>query len=81
MTAVLAQGRPALTTLGRLSEPVWVESGAAATAPDGDPAAFVAAAEALLADPAARDRLGAAASAAYDRHFAPERAIAGLIAD
>jgi glycosyltransferase involved in cell wall biosynthesis len=81
MMAVLAHGLPAVTTVGRLSEPIWAELGCVATAPDDAPAAFVAAAETLLADPDARARLGARARDVYERRFAAERTVEGLLRD
>jgi glycosyltransferase involved in cell wall biosynthesis len=81
MMAALAHGRPAVSIVGRLSEPLWAELGLVATAPADDPGAFVAAAERLLADPDARARLGAKASDEYGRRFAAERTIEGLLLD
>jgi glycosyltransferase involved in cell wall biosynthesis len=77
--AGLAHGRPIATNLGPNSEPIWAESGCVAAAPGVDYAAVVRVAESLLADPGARDRLGAAARAVYDRHFALERTTDALI--
>jgi glycosyltransferase involved in cell wall biosynthesis len=77
--AGLAHGRPTVTTLGGISEPVWAQSGAAALAPAAEPAALIATVEALLADPAARDRLGATARQVYQQHFALERTLETIL--
>jgi glycosyltransferase involved in cell wall biosynthesis len=81
MMAALAHGLPAVSTVGRLSEPLWAELGLVATAPGDDPGAIVAAAQRLLADPDARARLGAKARDEYGRRFAAERTIEGLLLD
>jgi glycosyltransferase involved in cell wall biosynthesis len=78
--AGLAHGRPIATTRGRHTDPTWSAAGCVSLVAPDDPAALARAAEALLADPDARDRLGAAARAAYDRHFALERTIEAMLA-
>jgi hypothetical protein len=68
LMAGLALGVAAATTHGPATEPVW-RDGVVALAPADDPAAFVAAAERLLADPAARRRLGERGRAVYQARF------------
>ena len=74
LMAGLALGVPAATTRGPATEPVW-HDGLVALAPADDPAALVAAAERLLADPAARRRLGEKGRAVYQARFSIERTI------
>lgn len=74
--AALAYGVPTVTTRPDRSEPIWVE--AVATAPEGDGPAMVERAEALLADPAARARLGEAGALLYGRRFALEHTLDAL---
>jgi len=76
--AALLHGVPTVTTSGRLTEPLWRQTGAVALAPAADPTALAAVASALLADPTARARLGAAGEAAYDRLFDVRHTIAAL---
>jgi glycosyltransferase involved in cell wall biosynthesis len=76
--AALLHGVPTVTTSGRLTEPLWRQTGAVALAPAADPTALAAVASALLADPEARERLGAAGEAAYDRLFDVRHTIAAL---
>lgn len=78
LMAGLAHGLPAATTLGRHSEPLWAATGCIAPAPDGDGPALARLAEALLDDPDALARIGAAARTVYDRHFTIERTVARL---
>jgi hypothetical protein len=67
--AALAHGRPVATTAGHLSEPLWAQTRTVALAPVGDPHALVEATRRLLADPAERQRLGAAARVLYLEQF------------
>ena len=76
--AALLHGVPTVTTSGRLTEPLWRQTGAVALAPAADPTALAAVASALLADPTARARLGVAGEAAYDRLFDVRHTIAAL---
>jgi glycosyltransferase involved in cell wall biosynthesis len=76
--AALLHGVPTVTTSGRLTEPLWRQTGAVALAPAADPTALAAVTSALLADPKARERLGAAGEAAYDRLFDVRHTIAAL---
>jgi glycosyltransferase involved in cell wall biosynthesis len=77
LMACLAHGRAVVTHLGRDSEPLWAETDGVALGPDDGPG-LVEAAEALIADPASRARLGRAARQLYDRRFALEYTIAAL---
>ncbi|MDR3638945.1 MAG: glycosyltransferase family 4 protein [Isosphaeraceae bacterium] len=77
--AALAHGRAVVTNAGALAEPFWADSRAVALAPSPDSAGLVRAAEALLADPAARSRLGAEGRQFYERSFAIERTVETLL--
>ena len=77
--AGLAHGRPVATTAGPLTEPVWSETGAVALAPVAEPGGLARLAEALLADPEARDRLAAAARLTYEQIFSLERTVVALL--
>lgn len=68
--AGLALGCALLTTSGPLTEPVWAESAAVRLVPVSDTAAFTAAAENLLQQPAHLALLGAAAGKLYRQRFA-----------
>ena len=81
LMAGIAHGVPTVTTLGVLSEPLWAETGCVALAPVADLSAMIAAAEVLLADPAARARLGASARQVYDQRFALERTVERMLRD
>jgi glycosyltransferase involved in cell wall biosynthesis len=76
--AVLRHGRPMVTTRGRLTEPLWDESGAVALAGSGDPLALAQAATALLSDPRRREQLSSIGPAIYDAHFDLRHTIAAL---
>jgi glycosyltransferase involved in cell wall biosynthesis len=79
--ACLLHGRAIVSTQGCVTEPeLWDGLGTSIT-PVGDHDAFLAAAEALLADPAARASLGAAAASLYRQRFAVELTVATLLAD
>jgi glycosyltransferase involved in cell wall biosynthesis len=69
LMAALAHGVPTVTTVGRLSESFWRESGAVSTVPAGDVQAVVEATVALAADPARRRELSVAARALYAARF------------
>ena len=79
--AALCQGLAVVTTSGRMTEPLWHESGCVALAPEDDHAAIVKSAEDLLADPAKRERLGNRAKSVYVRKFALERTMEVLLSD
>lgn len=78
LMAALAHARPVLTTTGRLSEPVWGESGAVAAVPAGDAGAMLDALLRLVADRAERERLAQAGRALYDERFDIRHTIAAL---
>jgi glycosyltransferase involved in cell wall biosynthesis len=83
LMAALAHGKAVVTTIGRLSEPLWAEerdrSVAAAVAGEDD--ALAAAVVRLSGDASARARLGTAARELYVRRFALEHTLARLLAD
>jgi glycosyltransferase involved in cell wall biosynthesis len=76
--AALAHGVAVVTTVGRLSEPLWAESGAVELVAAGDPLATCAAVERLLADDTERARLAAAGRALYRERFDVARTISAL---
>jgi glycosyltransferase involved in cell wall biosynthesis len=78
LMAGLALGVPAVTTHGALTEPLWREERLTALVHAGDDDALAAEAERLLADPAARARLGERGHAGYARHFSIERTVRRL---
>ncbi|HVA63906.1 MAG TPA: glycosyltransferase [Terriglobales bacterium] len=73
--AGLALGRCLLTQAGAATEPLWRSSGAVALAAAAD---WLPAAEALLADPARRRHLGAAAQQLYRAQFALDHTVRQL---
>jgi glycosyltransferase involved in cell wall biosynthesis len=78
LMAGLINGRPVLTTSGKLTEPIWSESRAVAMAPAGDCDTFVQMARSLLADPRERGALAARAEMTYKARFALEHTIGRL---
>jgi glycosyltransferase involved in cell wall biosynthesis len=74
----LALGRPIVTTMGRLTEPLWREQALAAMSPADDPQAFIAAVEELSADPDARRALGEQGRTGYLRYFSLEKTVRTL---
>jgi glycosyltransferase involved in cell wall biosynthesis len=78
LAAGLALGVATVTTTGALSEPFWESSGAVGLARAGDHAGVVAAAEALLADPQGRRRMGDRSARLYRECFSLERTISTL---
>lgn len=76
--AGLAHGLAVVTTRGRLTEPLWAESGAVALTPAGDAGTFAEAVRRLLGDEAERARLGAAARALYRERFDVAHTVAAL---
>jgi glycosyltransferase involved in cell wall biosynthesis len=80
LMAGLALGVPVATTKGAATESVW-EDGAVALAPEDDPAALVAVAERLLADPVARRRLGEEGRAVYQARFSIDCTVRALRAE
>jgi glycosyltransferase involved in cell wall biosynthesis len=78
LMAALALGLPIVTTSEYLTEPVWQERGAVQMVPVGDWHQFVAAVRRLLADPAARARLGEQGRQLYRDLFDIEHIVASL---
>jgi glycosyltransferase involved in cell wall biosynthesis len=76
--AALDHGLPVVTTEGRLTEPLWAESGAVALAPANNIQSMVRQTERLLADEAAQLRLRIASRTFYQERFALGRTIAAL---
>jgi len=79
VSALLAQGLPIVAIDGEETSDALRESGAFMWAADGEPAAFVAALDALAADPARQAALSARASAYFDEHLSWPR-LAGAYA-
>jgi hypothetical protein len=67
--AALLHGKPVVTTKGRLTEPLWYESGAVATVPADNPSALAPLAIKLLEDHLERQRLGQQAKRLYQERF------------
>lgn len=76
--AALAHGLAVVTTRGRLTEPLWAESGAVKLVSAGNTGTLLAAVENLLADDAARAALGRAARDFYRERFDAARVVAEL---
>lgn len=76
--AGLSHGRATVTTSGKLTEPLWSESGAAVLAPAGDPDAFLAETRRIREDSAERQRLGRAARKLYQDRFDISHVIGAL---
>lgn len=81
LQAALAHGLATVTTVGRLSEPFWTGTQAAAAVPAGDREALVSAAASLAADAGPRARLGAAGRALYDERFTLQGVVATLLSN
>jgi glycosyltransferase involved in cell wall biosynthesis len=77
--AGLAHGVATVTTLGIGTEPIWSQTGCVVLAAAGEPGAMIQATECLLADPAARARVGAAARETYSRHFDVQRSVEKIL--
>jgi glycosyltransferase involved in cell wall biosynthesis len=77
--ASLAHGKAVATVYGRFTEPVWRSSGAVALSPVGDAAALAGNIRTLLADAAARERMGAAGALLYKERFCLEHTIRQLL--
>ena len=67
--AALAHGRPVVTTLGRLTEPLWTESSAVAIVAADDAAALASLAASLIDLPSERERLAFAGATLYRDYF------------
>jgi glycosyltransferase involved in cell wall biosynthesis len=78
LMAALANGVPVVTTIGALSEPVWLD-GAVATAPAGDPEGLARLALDLLDRPERRTELGRAGRRLYEDRFAVRHTVATLL--
>jgi glycosyltransferase involved in cell wall biosynthesis len=76
--ACLSSGRPVVTTIGHLSEPLWAETGAVAIADVTDSTAFAAAAVGLLANADARAALAARGQHVYAERFSVHKVIDAL---
>lgn len=76
--ACLSLCRPVITTHGRLTEPLWRDTGAVCLTSIGDQESFDAHLRRLLNDPAARLALGARGLAVYDERFAIRHVVAML---
>ena len=77
--ASLAHGKAVVTVEGRLTEPLWRESGAVSLAPVGDAAAMADKIRKLLRDHDARARLGESAARLYRERFSLDRTISQLL--
>jgi glycosyltransferase involved in cell wall biosynthesis len=78
LMAALANGVPVVTTVGRLSEPIWSD-GAVATAPAGDPDRLARLALELLDCPDRLAELGHAGRRLYEDRFALCHTVAALL--
>jgi glycosyltransferase involved in cell wall biosynthesis len=74
----LSHGLPIVTTSGKLTEPLWVETEAVALAPAEDVLSLALTATRLLSDEASRRRMSAAARMLYEERFDVKRTIATL---
>lgn len=77
--AILQHGKPLVTTVGRLSEPVWLDERIIEAAPCGNPAELVRLLSHLLDNAPARLDLGRRAKAVYEQQFSVDRVVATLI--
>lgn len=76
--AALAHGRPVVTTLGLLTEPLWRRSAGVRLAPADNPFALAAEVATILRDPDELARLSAEARATYESCFDLRHTIAAL---
>jgi hypothetical protein len=74
----LSHGRPVVTTIGPLTEPLWQTSSGVVLTPAGDGRALAAATAALAADTARARQMGAAGRALYDARFDERHTISAL---
>jgi hypothetical protein len=74
----LSHGKPIATTIGRLSEALWEQTGPAAMAPAGDSKALIDAIRRLRKDKRERGRLGSTAKKLYQDRFDVRHVIAIL---
>ena len=78
MMAGLANGKPIVSTMGWLTEPVWKQSEAVVLAPVGDTEAFVEQIRRLSLDGAERWRLASASSQLYRERFGLAHTVSSL---
>lgn len=78
MMAALTTGLPVVTTQGRLTERVWIESDAVTLVPAGDGAALAEQTARLVEDADARRDLGARGRRLYDERFAMDFTVTRL---
>jgi glycosyltransferase involved in cell wall biosynthesis len=78
LMAVLAHGRPVVTTSGPMTESIWRESNAIAMAPADEPAKLARLVVELAADEVRRRRFESAASAVYNQRFDIRHTISAL---
>jgi glycosyltransferase involved in cell wall biosynthesis len=76
--AAIAHGLPLVTTAGRLTEPLWLDSRAVEAVPAGDAREFVEATCRLLTDEVGRARLGERARDLYNSKFDVRHTITAL---
>jgi glycosyltransferase involved in cell wall biosynthesis len=69
LMACLAHGRPAIVTKGRLTEPLWEESGTVALVPEHDCEAFANAVARITSNPGILAQMSAAAASIYTSRF------------
>jgi glycosyltransferase involved in cell wall biosynthesis len=81
LMAALAHGLPVVTTLGRLSESFWRESGAVAAVPAGDLPAVARMVSELARHPERRHRIAGIARATYESRFSLRHVIDALRSD
>ncbi len=67
--AALSHGRPMVTTIGHLTEPLWAESGAATLVPVDEMGSLADAVASLLTSPMRREHLAAKAAGLYRDRF------------
>jgi glycosyltransferase involved in cell wall biosynthesis len=80
LMASLSHARPIVTTEGRLTEPIWRDSGAVRLVSAGDPGALADAVLALARDESARRRLGESGRALYEARFDVTHTVGALLA-
>jgi len=76
--AGLCHGKPIVTTVGTLTEPLWAESGAVVLGPVGDTDALVAQMRYLANHRDTRELLATRAKALYDERFSLQRLVVAL---
>ena len=79
LMAALINGVPVVTTVGRLTEPVWSEAAAVSLAKAGDAASITSAAERLLDDADLRSRAGLGGRQFYEKNFAMSLSVETLL--